>query len=70
MSDPTGQCLFDSFSLMFIHCFGRILLTEYPFDPILLLLALKLCGDHFYPIGYCFHNFISGVFSWCFERGT
>jgi hypothetical protein len=28
------------FSPTFVHCFGRILLTECPFDPILLLLAL------------------------------
>jgi hypothetical protein len=40
MSNLTEQCLSDSFSLMFIHCFDRILLTECPFDSILFLLAL------------------------------
>jgi hypothetical protein len=39
MSNPTGQCPTDSFSLMFIHYFDRILLTECLFDLILLLLA-------------------------------
>jgi hypothetical protein len=39
MSNLTGQCLSDSFSLMFIHCFDRILLTECPFDSILFPLA-------------------------------
>jgi hypothetical protein len=40
MYGSTGQCSTDSFSPMFVHCFGRILLTECPFDPILLPLAL------------------------------
>jgi hypothetical protein len=39
MSGPSGQCPPDSFSLTFIHYFSRILLTEYLFDSILLLLA-------------------------------
>jgi hypothetical protein len=37
MYDSTGQYLTDSFSP--IYCFGRILLTECPFDLILILLA-------------------------------
>jgi hypothetical protein len=39
-SGPSGQCLLDSSSPMFVHSFDRILLTEYPFDLILLPLAL------------------------------
>jgi hypothetical protein len=39
MSKTPGQCPTDSFSSMFINYFGRILLIECPFDPILLLLA-------------------------------
>jgi hypothetical protein len=32
----SSHVLVSSFSPMFIHCFGRILLTECPFDPIFL----------------------------------
>jgi hypothetical protein len=34
-----GHVCWTVFSPMFIHCFGHILLTECPFDPILLPLA-------------------------------
>jgi hypothetical protein len=36
MSKIPGQCVIDSFSPTFVHCFDCILLTECPFDHILL----------------------------------
>jgi hypothetical protein len=38
MSRNFGQCPTDSFSQTFVHYFGHILLTECPFDPIILSL--------------------------------
>jgi hypothetical protein len=40
MPEISGQCSTDSFSSTFVLCFGRILLTECPFDPIPFPLAL------------------------------
>jgi hypothetical protein len=40
MSGPTGQCPTETFSPMFVHDFGHILLTGCPIGPILFLLHL------------------------------
>jgi hypothetical protein len=40
MSEIPRQCPTDSFCPTFVHCFGRILLIECPFDPILFPIAL------------------------------
>jgi hypothetical protein len=39
MDGFTGQCPTNFLSPLFIHVFGCILLTECPFDPIVLPLA-------------------------------
>jgi hypothetical protein len=39
------------FSPMVVHCFGHILVSGCPIDPILFSLHLYLQGDHFYNVG-------------------
>jgi hypothetical protein len=59
MSDPTGQCPTDSFRSLFIYCFGRILLTGCPFDPIPLVSVLSL-----------FQEFLLGVLNMGHRPGS
>jgi hypothetical protein len=58
------------FSPTVVHCFGHILLSRCPIDPILFSLHLYLQGDHFYDVGWYVHHLLTGFWLWGFELGT
>jgi hypothetical protein len=64
MSGSTGQCLIGTFSPIFVHDFGHILLTDAQLISFFFYCIHNFEGGHFYAIGSCVHHLIAVFRLW------